>query len=194
VTPRDPLALLLADRGRALELRDPCASLCTLASVDHAGHPHARTVVLREIGRTLAVFSNRTSPKWLQLEQGPAVAVVVWLPTLNLQYRLQCRTRPVPPAIVQDSWLQRPAAPKRLDWYYTQQQPQGAPVPDRATLLERLAALPLPEPLTAPDTAGGLFLDPLTVDRLDLAQAEGIHDRRRFELLDNAWVETALVP
>jgi len=194
MTPLDPIALLLADRARASDLRDPCASLCTLASVDHAGHPHARTVVLREVDRGLAVFSNRTSPKWDQLEQGPSVAVVVWLPTLNLQYRLQCRTRPVPTAIVHGGWQHRPQAPKRLDWYYTLRQPPGTQVTDRKTLLEHLAALPLPDPLTPPDTAGGLFLDPVTVDRLDLAQADGIHDRRRFEHLGGGWVECTLVP
>ena len=33
-----------------------------------------------------------------------------------------------------------------------------------------------------------------TLDRLDLNQADGVHDRRHFELTGEEWVETILVP
>jgi pyridoxamine 5'-phosphate oxidase len=190
----DPLDWLRADRDRAAEARDPCASLCTVASVDANGHPRARTLVLREIEGRFAVFTNRTSPKWSQLEQGISIAVVVWLPSLQLQYRLQCSTSAVPAALVHASWQLRPPAPKRLDWYYTQHRPQGAPVADRAALVDGLERTALPDPLVAPATAGGLFVEPFAVDRLDLAQPVGIHDRRHFERRDAGWFETVLVP
>jgi len=191
---RDPLALLKADRARAVEARDPCANLCTVASLDRDGQPQARTLVLREVEGGFAVFSNRTSPKWAQLESGASIAVVVWLPTLNLQYRLQCTARPVPPEIVRASWLLRPDMPKRLDWYYTQGHPQGAPIAGRAELMAGLGCIELPDPLVAPDTAGGLYVDPFRIDRLDLAQADGLHDRRLFESTPAGWTETTLVP
>jgi pyridoxamine 5'-phosphate oxidase len=190
----DPLGLLRADRARAVAARDPCASLCTVASVDAAGHPRARTLVLREVQGRFAIFSNRTSPKWAQLERGASVAVVVWLPLLNLQYRLQCDTAEVPMELVHASWLLRPEAPKRLDWYYTHQQPQGTPVRDRDALIDGLGRLTLPDPLVAPPTAGGLFVDPFSIDRLDLAQPDGIHERRHFERRATGWSETVLVP
>lgn len=191
---QDPLELLRADRARAAAAKDPCASLCTVASVDATGQPRARTLVLRDVDGRLAVFGNRTSPKWSQLERGASVAVVVWLPALNLQYRLQCSTRPVPTEVVHASWQLRPAVPKRLDWYYTEHQPQGTPVTDRAALVKGLANVALPDPLVAPGTAGGLFLEPFTIDRLDLAQPDGIHDRRHFEWRAGQWLETVLVP
>jgi pyridoxamine 5'-phosphate oxidase len=191
---QDPVALLRSDRARAAAAQDPCANLCTVASVDQHGHPHARTLVLRDVEGALAVFSNRTSPKWSQLDGPVPVAVVVWLPVLNLQYRLRCATRPVPAAIVHASWQLRPAIPKRLDWFYTHQRPQGAPVADRMQLLADLANVVLPEPLVAPHTAGGLYLEPFVVDRLDLAQPDGIHDRRHFEFRDDGWFETVRVP
>jgi pyridoxine/pyridoxamine 5'-phosphate oxidase len=191
---QDPLELLHADRARAAAVKDPCASLCTVASVDASGQPRARTLVLREVEGRFAVFGNRTSPKWSQLELGASVAVVVWLPALNLQYRLQCTTQPVPTPVVHASWQLRPAVPKRLDWYYTAHQPQGTPVTDRAALVEGLANVALPDPLVAPETAGGLFLEPFSIDRLDLAQPDGIHDRRHFEWRAGRWFETVLVP
>ncbi len=190
----DPLELLREDRARAAGQRDPCANLCTLASVDASGQPQARTLVLRDLGGALAVFSNRTSPKWQQLELGGPVAVVVWLPSANLQYRLQCSTHPVPDTTVHASWLLRPEVPKRLDWFYTRHLPQGSKVLDRHTLVSGLSALDLPQPLVAPETAAGRFLEAFTIDRLDLAQSDGIHDRRHFERHDNGWMESLLVP
>jgi pyridoxamine 5'-phosphate oxidase len=190
----DPVELLKSDRARAAAARDPCANLCTVASVDANGHPHARTLVLRDVEGSLAVFSNRTSPKWTQLQGSAPIAVVVWLPLLNLQYRLRCTTRPVPAALVHASWQLRPDIPKRLDWYYTRHRPQGSPIDDRATLVAGLANVTLPEPLVAPDTAAGMYLEPFVVDRLDLAQPDGIHDRRHFEREDARWFETVLVP
>lgn len=191
---QDPLELLRTDRSRALDARDPCASLCTVASVDAQGHPRARTLVLREVAGRFALFGNRTSPKWPQLELGASVAIVVWLPTLNLQYRLQCTTHPVPAEAVHASWQLRPVVPKRLDWFYTHRQAQGTPLPHRSALVDGLERLTLPDPLVAPDTAAGLFVEPFTIDRLDLAQPDGIHDRRHYERRPDGWFETVLVP
>lgn len=190
----DPLIQLNHDRAIARTRNDPCANLCTAASVDHLGHPQARTLVLREIETRLAVFANETSPKWQQISLATPVAIVVWLPSLNLQYRLHCRTEPIPKAVVHDSWALRPEIPKRLDWYYTTHQPQGSKLPDRATLLNQLRSLVLPDPLIAPETASGLYLIAQIVDRLDLNQTDGVHDRRHFELVAGRWVESILVP
>ncbi|MEZ5558870.1 MAG: pyridoxamine 5'-phosphate oxidase family protein [Pseudomonadales bacterium] len=190
----DPVTALRDDRRSARERSDPCANLCTVASVDAEGHPHARTLVLRDLGRELAVFGNATSPKWSQMLGGSSVAVVVWLPSLNLQYRLRCTTTAVARDIVHESWQLRPEVPKRLDWFYTHVQPQGTPMQDRETLLAALEALLLPDPLVAPDTAEGRYLRPFVVDRLDLNQPDGVHDRRHFELREGIWQETVLVP
>jgi len=187
----DPLLLLAADRALARERRDPCANLCTLANVDAHGLPQVRTLVLRDVAERLAVFVNATSPKFDYLAN---VGVVVWLPSLNVQYRLTCTTEPVPADIVAESWLLRPEAPKHLDWYYTTVRPQGSPIGSRERLLEALASLPLPEPLTAPDTARGFFLRPERIERLDLNQENGVHDRRRFTFGNPSWHEEVLVP
>ena len=147
--------------------------------------------MLRDVAERLAVFVNATSPKFEHLSR---VSVVVWLPTLNVQYRLACGTEPVPAELVAESWQLRPDAPKHLDWLYTRVQAQGSPVDSREGLLEMLASLPLPEPLVAPDTARGVFLLPERIERLDLNQENGVHDRRRYTLGNPTWREEVLVP
>ena len=189
----DPIAILLDDRARARSLEDPCASLCTLANIDEHGAPQARTLVLRELEERLAVFINTTSPKWQALLAGP-VTLVVWLPSLQVQYRLGCATAVVPQELVHESWHLRPEPPKRLDWFYTHVQAQSSEVTSRDALLDALAALDAPEPLTPPATAHGLFLEPQHLERLHLGQDNGVHDRQLFRREGVAWTVTTLVP
>lgn len=189
----DPLDRLRSERASARELNDPCANLCTLASIDPEGFPQARTLVLRDLSNLLAVFINRTSPKWPQLINAP-VSLVVWLPTLQVQYRLSCRTEEIPQSLVHESWHLRPDAPKRMDWFYTLVAPQSSALGSRGELLDALADLDLTEPLTPPATAHGLYLHPEQVERLHLGQADGIHDRQQYRLQDGVWSVVTLVP
>ena len=185
-----PLLRLREDRVRARELRDPYAELCALATVDANGNPRVRTLVLRDIDERLAVFVNASSPKWPAMDR---VAALVFLATLGIQYRLDCRTEPIPADTVHASWQLRPEMPKRLDWLY-ETRPQSSPLASREELLAELAAVPLPDPLVAPDSARGLYLAPLEVERLDVNHASGIHDRRRWSLTEGEWRERVLVP
>jgi pyridoxamine 5'-phosphate oxidase len=187
----DPLSRLAEDRQRARERNDPCAGLCTLANLDESGWPESRTLVLRDLEDRLAVFVNATSPKFQYLDR---VSLVVWLPSLNIQYRLRCHTEPVPQALVAESWQLRPAPPKQMDWLYTLRRAQSSPIDSREALLQELAGLGLTEPLSAPDTARGFFLQPRIIERLDLGMENGVHDRRRYRLGNPTWIEEVLVP
>lgn len=189
--------MLGADRAAARAKDDPNASLCVLASVAD-GEPQARTLVLRDVAvpaasgpsSRLGIFVNRHSPKHAELGQSKQVAVLVYLPSLGLQYRLRCALEAIPQAIVHANWQLRPPMPKRLDWLYAQH-PQGSVVAGRSAL-EALLDSPLPE--AAPDSAVGYYLAPGTIDRLHLNQPDGIHDRRRYQRRHGAWQEAVLVP
>ena len=189
----DPLARFAEDRARARERDDGWANLCAVATVTAAGEPAVRVLVLREVDDRLGVFVNATSPKAREFAGSATVAVLSYLPTLTVQYRLQCTLEPMPPETVHAAWQMRPAIPKRMDWLYAQH-PQSSPVADRAALLDALEAAPRPEPLVAPESAAGYFLDPVAVERLDLAGDGGVHDRRQYRCEPRGWVETILVP
>lgn len=169
------------------------AALCVLATVDDNGWPHARTLVLRDLGDRLALFMNATSPKFRQLSAGPA-SICLYLPSIQVQYRAHVSLEPVDAAIIEGSWHLRPRMPKLLDWFYTHRQRQSSEVPARDHLQQTLAGFPLPEPLTAPETARGFYLDPHDIERLDLAQADGLHDRTRWVRSDDRWIQSTLLP
>ena len=219
----NPIAWFHQDRAQARTKGDPCAELCALATVNADGAPAVRTLVLRDLeGESppdqaeaevrLAVFINDSSPKWPAMQR---VSALVYLPSLKVQYRLSCTSEPVPEALVHSRWQERPDAPKRMDWYYAQR-PQSSPVASRKQLLDEVEGLKVPSPLIAPSSARGLYLNPFDIERLDLNQANGIHDRRRWHrpapssprvgeppkanaqpaasILDGGWTQATLVP
>jgi pyridoxine/pyridoxamine 5'-phosphate oxidase len=106
---------------------------------------------------------------------------------------MQVRCKTLPNEHISESWQLRPDTPKRMDWLY-QQHAQGSEVSSRETLLQMLQDLSAPEPLTAPVGAKGLLLVPETVERLDLTQANGVHDRVRYRLQASGWEQHTLIP
>lgn len=191
----DPWQQLRNDRASAASAADPCANLCYLATVDTTGAPQVRTLVLRDIGdEGLGLFVNSTSPKWGQLEAG--VSVLVYLPSLSLQYRLQATLEPIAKALVDESWQLRPPTPKRLDWLYQSYQPQSSEVRDQASLLDELDTQVPGVPEHAPESAQGLRLKVQQIERLDLNADGGPHHRQLFKRRGDGigWQALTLIP
>lgn len=187
----DPLARFKSDRQRARSDRDPMANLCTIG---HNGDTTAemRTLVLRDVDNDLAIFINSTSPKWRPLSQ--SVSILTYWPSIQVQFRILANTSHVAEDIVAESWLLRPDPPKRMDWFYSSVTEQSSPIASRERLLEQVAAIDLPNPLIAPKTAQGLILSPYQMERLDLSQDNGVHDRTLYLWQQDNWAETTLVP
>lgn len=186
------LTQFYADRDSARSAQDPMANVCTLANIDEHGSVQLRTLVLRDVEDQLAIFINATSPKWPHLQS--AISLLCYWPSISIQYRIVAAVSTVPKAIVQDSWQLRPPVPKQMDWLYETWLSQSSEITDREALLEKLTAQVLPEPLTAPDNARGLLLSPQTIERLDLGQQNGVHDRSLATLTAAGWTSTNLIP
>src|SRR5215213_3847478 len=65
--------------------------VCTLATVDKAGLPRARSVVCRRVGPDGAIWlaSDARSEKNEHVKASPQAEVVFWLPTRREQFRVQ---------------------------------------------------------------------------------------------------------
>lgn len=121
-------ALRLFSRGvadRRSSFRAP-----TLASVDAAGLPRLRTVVLRSFDpatRCLTIHTDRRSAKIREIRDRSAVALHVYDQSAALQLRLEGLAEiHLGDAVAQDAWA-RSAAPSRLP--YAIETPPGTPVP-----------------------------------------------------------------
>ena len=191
----DPLTLLADDRRKARAAGDPWANLCVLATIDAQQTPQARVVVLRDLEQRLAVFTNATSPKYAQLGNSQHQAVLVYLASLGVQYRLTVSLEPVPTALVRQSWLERPRIPKVMDWLYERFQPQSSAVPSRNDLVERYTAIDaqLAANVEAPAGALGFYLVAERIERLELA-GDRIHARTSYQRDGAIWHANELVP
>lgn len=134
----DPFALLhtwLQDALNA-EIIEPNA-MC-LATVDEQGNPDARFVLLRGFdARGLVFYTNSQSAKGRQLAQRPYASLVFWWGALERQARVWGRVEPVDDAEADAYFATRPRGHQLAAWV----SPQSAPIPDRAWLEARAAAV-----------------------------------------------------
>ncbi len=194
-----PITQIRADRTAAFAAKDPCAGLCYLATNNAQGTPELRTLVLRDLESEFAIFINASSPKWTQLQQTARPAVLIYLGSIGVQYRLKVNTSDVPQALVAESWQLRPDTPKQLDWYYESVQPQSSVLDAPEALVDAAAAAAFQHSsegkLTAPAGARGIYLHPVSIERLDLNSDGGPHTRERYQQLPNGdWDYERLVP
>lgn len=203
----DPLGRLHQDRRKARQHGDPWSELCVVATVTGEAEPSARVLVVRELdlgserGSTSAqpkpaigIFVNASSPKLDEFSRSSSVAVLIYLPSVMVQYRLRCTLDPIDPILVREAWQMRPEVSKHMDWVY-ETHPQSTEIASRSALLDALSSDEArPQPLLAPESAVGYEFRAFELERLDLDRSDGPHDRRRYTLREGDWKETFLVP
>lgn len=192
----DPLLLLADDRAKARAQGDAMANLACLATAAN-GSAAARMLVLRDLEDGLAMFWSDTSPKAAQLVGGAQPEVLVYLPSLNVQYRLAVALRALPDDLLRSHWQRRPDGAKRIDWFYNTVATQSTPVESRAALQAAVRANdahPDVSMHSAPPAARGYYLDVQRVDRMHIRDDDPPHDRRLFTRSGAAWIEQVLVP
>lgn len=132
----DPVALMerwLQDALNA-NLIEPNA-MC-LATVDEAGNPDARFVLLRGFDeRGLVFYTNSQSSKGKQLAYRPYATLVFWWGALERQVRVRGMVEQVSDAEADAYFATRPRGHQLAAWV----SPQSQPIPDRAWLERRAA-------------------------------------------------------
>ncbi len=164
-----------------------------LATVDTAGRPSVRTVLVKGLDeRGVVFYTNYESAKARDLDaRQSAAAVLVWLP-LERQVRLSGPVTRVERAETEAYFAARPRGSQLGAWA----SPQSTVVPSRAALEdavreieERFAGGEVP----APPNWGGYRLAPDVVEFWQ-GRADRLHDRIRYRLDGDAWVIERLAP
>ena len=153
----------------------------TLATVDAAGCPRARSVVARRIddaGRAW-IASDGRSEKNGELRRNPAAELVLWLPENRLQYRLRGPVDILDAGARPDErlalWRELSDAARALFFW----PPPGAPLD--ADIADVPSAAP--SSLAPPASFDVVVLKPEEVERLDLRPHP--HARRRWRQEDD---------
>jgi pyridoxamine 5'-phosphate oxidase len=191
---RDPLAQFgrWFDEAREHGATEPDAM--ALATATAAGAPSLRMVLMKGVDeRGLTFFTNYRSRKADELERNPRAALLFHWPELGRQVRIEGHVERVEEAESAAYAHRRP----RESQLSALASPQSRPVPSRAWLEERVAALDREHAggeLPAPEHWGGYRLAP---DAWEFWQhrPNRLHDRFRYEREPSgAWTIERLGP
>ena len=178
------------DASRA-QLEEPNAM--TLATVDERGYADARIVLLRGVDeRGFTWFTNRNSPKGLELAANPHASLVfVWLP-LHRQVRVTGTVTEIDDADSDAYFATRPRDSQIGAWASS----QSEVLADRSLLNDAVAALEekyRAASVPRPPHWGGYRLAPETLEVWQ-GRANRLHDRFRYSRSGDGWLIERLWP
>ena len=164
-----------------------------LATVDAAGRPSVRTVLVKALDeRGIVLYTSYRSAKAADLTQNPYAAVVfAWLP-LERQVRLSGPVEQVTRAETEAYFASRPRGSQLAAWASA----QSSVIASRAALEAEMRAVEgrfSGLDVQAPPDWGGYRLQPEIVEFWQ-GRPDRLHDRLRHRIVDGEWVVERLAP
>jgi len=178
------------DEAREVGLAEPNAM--ALATVDAAGQPAARTVLLKGLDRRgLTFFTNLESRKAREIATNPKAALLFWWQPQARQVRFEGEIERVGDAESDDYFASRPRGSQIGAWASA----QSRVVAGRAALeaAEQEIAARFPAAVPRPPFWGGYRLVPACVEFWQ-GRLNRLHDRLRYTRHAGGWTIERLAP
>lgn len=163
----------------------------TLSTVDENGQPNARIVLLKDYTENgFVFFTNYSSQKGHEIELNPKACLSFFWPELERQIKIQGTITKIEEAQSQEYFYSRPIGSQIGAIISNQSQV----IPNREFLLSKYKELEhSPEKIKKPDLWGGYCLTPNAMEFWQGGEFR-IHDRFRFQNIENNWKIDRLSP
>jgi pyridoxamine 5'-phosphate oxidase len=189
----EPIGLFVEWLGDAKATEPNDANAMALSTVDDAGAPDSRMVLLKDVdARGFTFYSNRESAKGLDLDARPRAALLFHWKSLRRQVRVRGVVEPVTAAEA-DAYFASRARESRIGAWASD---QSRPLDSRADLeaaIARESARFEGVDVPRPDRWTGWRLVPDSVE-FWRDRPFRLHDRLRFDRDGDAWTRTRLWP
>lgn len=189
---RDPIRQFELWFKDALDAGLPLPNAMTLATVDAAGGPAARIVLLKGVEDGAFIFyTSYASRKARELEaRGAACLVFLWSP-LERQVRIEGAVARVPAGDSDRYYASRPLGARLSAWASE----QSEPVPSRAFLEDRLQEMKrrFADAPPRPPHWGGYRVVPQAIEFWQ-GRADRLHDRLLYRKEPAGWALERLAP
>jgi len=187
----EPLAQFQRWFDEAVAAQTPMVNAMTLATVNTAGQPSARVVLLKGVDQGGFVFyTNYASRKGRELEVNPRAALVFYWSELEREIRIEGSVTRTSAAEADAYFDQRPLGSRHA----AIASPQSETVADRATLEQRFAAAAqLGDRPHRPAHWGGYRLSPATLEFWQ-GRPNRLHDRLLYTREAGRWKISRLAP
>ncbi|WP_426492035.1 pyridoxamine 5'-phosphate oxidase [Hymenobacter sp. 102] len=181
------------DEAIAARVEEPTAM--TLATVNEAGQPAARIVLLKGLPEDAGFlfFTNYDSRKGQELATSPLAALTFFWPALERQVRVEGRVEKAAPEASTEYFQSRPRSSQLGAWA----SPQSQPIRTREELEQReqevAARFAGQDPLPRPAHWGGYVLRPHRIEFWQ-GRPSRLHDRLVYERQPQGWHISRLAP
>ena len=190
---RDPFALFGDWFGEAVKAEPNDGNAMSLATVDAAGMPDLRMVLLKGFdAEGFVFFTNLESAKGQELAANPKAALLFHWKSLRRQVRIRGAVSPVSEAEA-DAYFATRARPAQIGAWASE---QSRPLPDRLALEKRIAAVGMRFGLgkvTRPPHWSGYRLAPANLE-FWRDRPFRLHERLVFHRAAGGWTTERLFP
>lgn len=178
--------------AEASGMADPNAM--TVASVDPAGQPSARVVLLKSFDeRGFVFYTNLESRKGTEIRAHPQVSLSFWWRELGKQVIVLGTAGQVPDAEADAYFATRPRTSQLGAWASQQSQPLPGGRGHLLAEVARLEAQHFVRPVPRPPHWSGFRVVPHWIE-LWVAGAFRLHDRTVYERVEGGWLMTQRYP